>query len=201
MKKEILRKGPLDMFFPTMLMREFCINDESDIEVGKTTVRYKAGKCRCLITEFTENDDYVLWDGSGTCLSIRLKTFEELKDEFVIVKFLNEDLYYKGREINNVIDLEANYNYKETGYHYNPIHKYIKHKHTGEIVMFTCRSLKETIWHEPGNVERVYNDYSYILKKHNLNLRAETELGNDEILKNWEVIEPEFVNYDYWKEA
>lgn len=198
-KIEIAEDGPLGLFYPKMLMKEFYIRSEDDIRLGQTTVRYKNGTCKCIVTDKDDVGNYILWDGGGASLSIRRKNFEQLKKDCVIVKFLDESFHYEGKEIKSIEDLHADYSAMDDGYNYREVFKYFRHKETGEIRRFECRSIKESIWHGPGDVDYLYNDYSHVLKRHELNLHAEITMEHTEILKNWELIVPVFKDYNYYK--
>ena len=196
---ETIEKGVLGMFYPKILMKEFYINYDREIVLGKTIVRYKNGTCRCVITK-KDGEDYILWDGSGTSGSIRRMTFEELKKTCVIVKFLNKNLYYKGRPITNIKELEADYKAMDDGHNYHEVYKYIRHKETGEIRRFECRKLNYTINRGPDSeTEYVYTNNSYVYGMHKLCSYESHVMDNDDIIKNWELIDPEFTDVEYDK--
>lgn len=195
---ETIEKGVLGMFYPKILMKEFYINYDREIVLGKTIVRYKNGICRCVITK-KDSEDYILWDGSGTSGSIRRMTFEELKKTCVIVKFLNKNLYYKGRPIRNIEELEADYKAMDDGHNYHEVYKYIRHKETGEIRRFECRKIAGSeSYKDPitGKSYFRYTDKSYVYGIHKLCSYKSYEMDNDDIIKNWELIDPEFTDVE-----
>lgn len=196
---ETVEKGVLGMFYPKILMREFYINHEEDIILGKTIVRYKNGTCRCVITE-KDGVDYILWDGSGTSGAIRRKTFDELKSDCVIVKYMNTEKEYEGRDISSIEDVEADFDAIKDGYNYREVYKYIRHKETGEIRRFDCRKLNYTLNRGPhGKTEYVYTNDSYVEGIHKICSYETHVMSNDDIIKNWELIEPEFIDVGYDK--
>lgn len=196
---ETIEKGVLGMFYPKILMKEFYIVDENDIILGKTIVRYKNGTCRCIITK-KEDDVYVLWDGSGTRLAIRRMAFKELQLNCVIVKYMNIEKEYEGKEINSIKELEADYEAMNDGYNYRECFKYIRHKETGEIRRFDCRKLNYTINRGPDSeTEYIYTNNSYVEGIHKICSYETHEMSNEEILRDWELIEPEFTDVEYDK--
>lgn len=197
---EIIEKGVLGMFYPKILMREFYIRNEKDVHIGKTIVRYKNGTCRCVITE-KEDGIYVLWDGSGTSGAIRRMTFEELKNVCVVVKYLNKEKDYVGKNITNIEELEADYKAIDNGYDYHEVHKYIRQKETGEIRRFTCRKIADSVRRPTptGELEFIYTDSSYVDGIDPICSYVTHTMENEDIIKNWEMIEPDFIDVGYEK--
>lgn len=195
--KEVYDEGPLSLFYPDMLMREFFLISEKDISIGKTVVRYKNGKSRCRVMDIDDTGNYILWDGGGTSLSIKRIGLSDLIKDWVVVKFLVKDLQYKGREIRSIEDVQPNYSFDDNGYNYSTAYKYIKNKETGVICRYECRSVKETIWNGPGDISMIYNDYSHVIIEHPVDY--EVCLKDDYVVDKWEIINPIFMDYDFKK--
>lgn len=194
MPREIMKDNtnPFSLFYPEYRTREFYIDNEDQIKFGVTIVRYMNGKTRCIINGKSKEGKYILDDASGTVLAIRLKTFEELKEDCVIVKFLDieETMKQPGKPCTIEAINDFSFTRPEGQYNYGTL--YLRHKtNKADIMKFECKHLAETKWHGPGNVEYVHHNDSFVSCD-----KGEDILMLNSVIENeYEMVEPIFGDY------
>lgn len=193
--KETMTNDPFGLLYPEYKMREFYIKDEKQIVFNVSIVRYMNGARRCLITGKTKEGKYVLDDTSGTALALRVLDFEELKDEWVLVKFLDKVATSKqpGKPCTIAELEEANSPQfcPENQYTYDG-QMYIRNKKDKmDILRFECRHLSKTEWMGPGKVNEKYHNDSFVSGE-----KGEDKLMLNSIIENeYEMVEPVFDDY------
>lgn len=193
--KEMMNKDPFGLFYPEYKIREFYIHDEKQIVFNVTIVRYINGKTKCLITGKTKEGKYILDDTSGTVLALRLMEFEELKDQCVIVKFLDINATSKqpGKPctLDEIEKLNSPQFCPENQYTYDGQVYLRNKKDKTDILKFECRHLAETEWYGPGDVSYKYHNDSFVSGR----MGQDELLPNDVIENEYEMVEPIFGDF------
>lgn len=193
--REMMTKDPFGLFYPEYRMREFYIKDEHQIVLNVSIVRYMNGTRRCLVTGKTKEGKYVLDDTNGTALSIRVLDFEELKDEWVLVKFLDKVATSKqpGKPctIEELVEVNSPRFCSEDQYTYGG-QMYLRNKKDKmDILRFECRHLSKTEWVGPGEIIEKYHNDSFVLGEN----RKDKLMLNSVIENDYEMVEPVFGDY------